>query len=159
MIFALTGCAYFTHKTPIAKLAEKYTVITATLVAPAELRNGNSRLIIYFRAKEDGVTSSPVLMCLAANSSNKDVLVNVREYLYDSYTEGRVIYIYGKPIHGSWQEYLVGMHCYIKAIGFYVAATDSYSYLATEYGDGAFDNFSWLEFMKKLGAAAAKKAL
>ena len=138
VIFTLTGCSYFTPKTPIAKIAEKYTIITGVLVAPAELKNGKGRLIIYFNeqpepseednrrtmrdANEDVVTDTEgnevptpdvprvskknILMCIASNSSNKDVLVNVREYLNDSKAQGKTIFIYGKSVHGSWQEYL-----------------------------------------------------
>lgn len=191
VIFSLTGCSYFTPKTPIAKIAEKYTIITGVLVAPAELKNGKGRLIIYFNeqpepseednrrtmrdANEDVVTDTEgnevptpdvprvskknILMCIASNSSNKDVLVNVREYLNDSKAQGKTIFIYGKSVHGSWQEYLSGVHCYITAIGFYVPTTGGYTYVMTEFGDGVWDNFSWTEFLKKVGSKAVDKAL
>ena len=187
----LSGCAYFTPKTPIAKVAEKYTVVTGVLVAPAELKNGNHRLIVYFNEQpeasvedkskimrdanqeivtdtEGKVVPTPdvpkaakknVLMCIASNESNKQVLVNVREYLNDSKAQGKTIFIYGKPINGAWQEYLSGVHCYITAIGFYVPTTGGYTYVMTEYGDGVWDTFSWTEFLKKIGSAAVDKAL
>lgn len=191
MIFAMTGCAFFTPKTPIAKVAEKYTVVTGVLVAPAELKNGNHRLIVYFNEQaetaeddkskimrdangeivvdtEGKVVKTPetppaskknVLMCVASNDSNKEVLVNVREYLNDPKAQGKTIFIYGKTLNGAWQEYLSGVHCSITAIGFYVPTTGGYTYVTTEYGDGAFDNFSWTEFMKKLGSKAIDSAL
>ena len=191
LTFWLSGCAYFAPKTPIAKVAEKYTVVTGVLVAPAELKNGNHRLIVYFNeqpeaseedkskimrdANEEIVTDTEgkvvptpdvpraskknVLMCIASNDSNKQVLVNVREYLNDPKAQGKTIFIYGKPIEGAWQEYLSGVSCYITAIGFYVPTTGGYTYVLTEFGDGAFDNFSWAEFIKKIGAKAIDKAL
>lgn len=189
--WALNGCAYFIPKTPIAKMAEKYTVITGVLVAPAELKNGNHRLIVYFNeqpemseedtskimrdANEEVVVDTEgkivpvpnvpraskknILMCVASNDSNKEVLVNVREYLNDPKAQGKTMFIYGSPITGAWQEFLSGVHCTIKAVGFYVPATGGYTYVMTEYGDGAFDNFSWTEFIKKVGSAAADKVL
>lgn len=191
MVFAMNGCAYFAPQTPIAKVASKYTVVTGVLVAPAELKNGNHRLMIYFNeqaepseedkgkvmrdANEDIVTDTEgqvvpvpdvpkaakknVLMCIASNDSNKQVLVNVREYLNDPKAQGKTIFIYGKTVDGAWQEYLSGVNCYITAIGFYVPTTGGYTYVLTEYGDGAFDNFSWTEFIKKVGAKAIDKAL
>ena len=191
LTFWLSGCAFFTPKTPIAKVAEKYTVVTGVLVAPAELKNGNHRLIVYFNEQaettdedkskimrdangeivvdtEGKVVRTPetpsaakknVLMCVASNESNKEVLVNVREYLNDPKAQGKTIFIYGKTVNGAWQEYLSGVYCYITAIGFYVPTTGGYTYVTTEYGDGAFDNFSWTEFVKKIGSKAVDKAL
>lgn len=191
MIFAMTGCAFFTPKTPIAKVAEKYTVVTGVLVAPAELKNGNHRLIVYFNEQaevsseeqskimrdangeivvdtEGKVVRTPetpsaakknVLMCVASNESNKEVLVNVREYLNDPKAQGKTIFIYGKTVNGAWQEYLSGVYCSITAIGFYVPTTGGYTYVMTEFGDGVWDNFSWTEFLKKIGSAAVDKAI
>lgn len=190
-IILLSGCTMFTPKTPIAKVAEKYTVVTGVLVAPAELKNGNHRLIVYFNeqaetpeedkskimrdANEEIVTDTEgkvvkvpdvpsaakknVLMCIASNDSNKDVLVNVREYLNDPKAQGKTIFIYGKPINGAWQEYLSGVHCYITAIGFYIPTTGGYTYVMTEFGDGMWDSFSWTEFLKKVGSKAVDTAL
>lgn len=189
----LTGCASFIPKTPIAKMAEKYTVITGVLIAPVELKNGNHRMIVYFNQQaevtkenlrrpkiledangeaaldtEGRVVPAPetpktanknILMCVAQNDSKKEVLVNVREYLNDPKAQGRTIFIYGKLIDGSWQEYLSGVHCYITSIGFYVPTTGTYTYVMTAYGDGVWDNFSWTEFLKKIGSAAVDKAL
>ena len=191
LIFAMTGCSWFTPKTPIAKVAEKYTIVTGVLVAPAELKNGNHRLIVYFNeqpevSEEDNskimrdangeivvdtegkVVRTPetpsaakknVLMCVASNESNKEVLVNVREYLNDPKAQGKTIFIYGKTVNGAWQEYLSGVHCSITAIGFYVPTTGGYTYVMTEFGDGVWDNFSWTEFLKKIGSAAVDKAI
>ena len=191
LIFAMTGCSWFTPKTPIAKVAEKYTVVTGVLVAPAELKNGNHRLIVYFNEQpevseedkskimrdangeivvdtEGKVVRTPetpsaakknVLMCVASNESNKEVLVNVREYLNDPKAQGKTIFIYGKTVNGAWQEYLSGVHCSITAIGFYVPTTGGYTYVMTEFGDGVWDNFSWTEFLKKIGSAAVDKAI
>lgn len=191
LIFAMTGCSWFTPKTPIAKVAEKYTIVTGVLVAPAELKNGNHRLIVYFNEQpevseedkskimrdangeivvdtEGKVVRTPetpsaakknVLMCVASNESNKEVLVNVREYLNDPKAQGKTIFIYGKTVNGAWQEYLSGVHCSITAIGFYVPTTGGYTYVMTEFGDGVWDNFSWTEFLKKIGSAAVDKAI
>ena len=187
---ATISCTALTPKTPVAKLAEKYMVTTGVLVAPAELKNGKHRLVVYFNEQAEAIdeehsdllrdangemakdldgsivlapkvpmaAKKNVLMCIASNDSNSQVLVNLREYLNDPKAQGKTIFIYGKPITGAWQEYLGGVYCYITAIGFYVPATGSYTYVMTEYGDGVFDNFSWTEFLKKLGSAAAKKA-
>jgi len=187
----LTGCALMTPKTPIAKLAEKYTVITGVLVAPVTLQNGQHRMIVYFNQQaepteedkskilrdangeiavdtEGKVVPTPdtpkaanknVLMCVAQNDNNKQVLANVREYLNDPKAQGKTIFIYGKQISGTWQEYLSGVHCYITAIGFYVPTTGGYTYVMTEFGDGAWDSFSWTEFLKKIGSKAISKAI
>lgn len=187
----ISGCAYFAPKTPIAKVAEKYTVITGVLVAPAELKNSNHRLIVYFNQQaevtekddskimrdangeivvdtEGKVVRAPetpkaadknVLMCVASNESNKQVLVNVREYLNDPKAQGKTIFIYGTPVNGAWQEYLSGVYCNITAIGFYVPTTGGYTYVMTEFGDGVWDNFSWTEFLKKVGSKAVDKAI
>jgi hypothetical protein len=189
--WALNGCTMFAPKTPIAKMATEYTVITGVLVAPVELKNGNHRMIIYFNeapeelpevkdkimrdangeiaTDTDGkVVKTPetpsaakknVLMCVAANDSNKEVLVNLREYLNDPKAQGKTIFIYGTPINGAWNEYLSGVHCSIKAIGFFIPTTGAYTYILTAYGDGVWDNFSWTEFLKKVGSAAVDKAL
>lgn len=189
--YVFTGCTLFTPKTPIAKVAEKYTVVTGVLVAPAELKNGNHRLIIYFNEQpepskeeqskimrdangevvvdtEGKVVRAPdapsaskknVLMCVASNESNKQVLINVREYLNDPKAQGKTIFIYGKPVAGAWQEYLSGVYCSITAIGFYVPTTGGYTYVMTEFGDGVWDNFSWTEFLKKIGSKAVDKAI
>src|SRR3972149_3296417 len=53
MIFALSGVSYSPPQTPIAKVASKYTVITGVLVAPAELKNSNHRLIVYFNEQAE----------------------------------------------------------------------------------------------------------
>lgn len=186
----LTGCSTFTPKTPIAKVAEKYTVITGVLIAPVELKNGQHRLILYFNEQKEPVgyksgilrdanggvatdtegkvvpapetprvAEKNVLMCVTENLNNKRVLINLREYLNDAEAQGKTIFIYGKTITGSWQEYLSGVHCYVSAIGFYVPATGTYTYVMTEYGDGVWDNFSWAEFLKKIGSKAIDKAL
>ena len=105
-------------------------------------------------------TKKDIKMCIASNENNKEVLVNVREYLNDPKAQGKTIFIYGKEIAGGqWQEYLSGVHCYITAIGFYVPTTGNYTYVMTEYGDGVWDNFSWVEFLKQIGSAAVKKAI
>jgi hypothetical protein len=191
MVLAMNGCAYFAPQTPIAKMAQKYTVITGVLVAPVELKNGNHRMIIYFNeapeekpedkdkimrdvngeiaTDTDGkvvkapetpkAASKNVLMCVAANETHKEVLINLREYLNDPKAQGKTIFIYGTPITGAWQEYLSGVHCSITAVGFYIPTTGTYTYVMTEYGDGVWDNFSWTEFLKKVGSAAVDKAL
>lgn len=190
-VLLLTGCLFLSPKTPIAKMAEKYTVITGVLVAPAELKNGQKRLIIYFNEQpettekdqstvmkdangdaavdtEGKIVPAPttpkvadknVLMCVAENTENKQVLINLRAYLNDSKAQGKTIFIYGTPVEGSWQEYISGVYCSITAIGFYVPTTGNYTYVLTEYGNGVFDNFSWTEFIKKLGTKAIEKAI
>ena len=185
------GCTIFSPKTPIAKMAEKYTVITGVLVAPAELKNGQKRLIVYFNEQAEPtpedkskimrdangdiatdtqgkvvpapetpkVADKNVLMCVAENQENKQVLINLRAYLNDPKAAGKTIFIYGTPVEGSWQEYISGVYCSITAIGFYVPTTGNYTYVLTEYGNGVFDNFSWTEFIKKLGSKAIDKAI
>lgn len=193
MIFAMAGCALIYPKNRVATMAEKYTVITGVLVAPAELKNGQQRLIVYFNEqKEDAsvedkskimrdangeivvdtdgkvvrapetpkVADKNVLMCVTENAQNKRVLINLRAYLNDPKAQGKTIFIYGTLLpDGNWKEYLSGVHCTITAIGFYVPTTGSYTYVMTEFGNGVWDNFSWTEFLKKIGSKAIDKAI
>lgn len=187
---ALSGCTLFNPKTPVAKIAEDYTVITGVLAAPAELKNGQQRLIIYFNQEVDTEPREPivrdgegdvvtdtegqlvpapktpkvvdknVLMCVAENQSNKRVLINIREYLNDPKAQGKTLFIYGKLLQdGQWKEFLSGVHCNVIAVGFYVPTTGNYTYVLTGFGDGVWDNFSWTEFLKKIGSKAVDKAL
>lgn len=189
--FLLSGCALFAPKTPVAKMAESYTVITGVLAAPVELKNGQQRLIVYFNEEKDApadreflmrdgagdvvvdmegkavpapktpkVVDKNVLMCIAENESNKRVLINIREYLNDPKAQGKTLFIYGTLLpEGQWKEYLSGVYCNIVAIGFYVPTTGSYTYVLTGFGDGVWDNFSWTEFLKKIGSKAVDKAI
>lgn len=187
-----SGCSMFKPKTPVAKMAEKYTVITGVLVAPVELKNGQQRLIVYFNQVQDpppedkeavlrdgngeividmegkvvkapktpNVADKNVLMCVAENQSNKRVLINLREYLNDPKAQGKTLFIYGTLLpDGQWKEYLSGVHCNVLAVGFYVPTTGNYTYILTGFGDGVWDNFSWTEFLKKIGSKAVDKAL
>lgn len=187
-----SGCAFFHPKAPVAKMAEKYTVITGVLAAPAELKNAQKRLIVYFNEEKDAppeprepivrdgngdivtdmegkvipapkpskIVDKDVKMCVAENDSNKRVLINIREYLNDPKAQGKTLFIYGTLLaDGQWKEYLSGVHCNIIAIGFYVPTTGNYTYILTGFGDGVWDNFSWTEFMKKLGSKALDKAI
>ena len=189
----MTGCALIYPKNRVATMAEKYTVITGVLVAPAELKNGQQRLIVYFNEQKedesvddkskimrdangeivvdtDGkvvrapetpkVADKNVLMCVTENAQNKRVLINLRAYLNDAKAQGKTIFIYGTLLpDGNWKEYLSGVHCTITAIGFYVPTTGSYTYVMTEFGNGVWDNFSWTEFLKKIGSKAIDKAI
>lgn len=192
MIFAMTGCSYFAPKNRVASMAEKYSVITGVLVAPAELKNGQQRLVVYFNEQKDEkpddkskimrdangeivvdtdgkvvkapetpkVADKNVLMCVTENAQNKRVLINLRAYLNDPKAQGKTIFIYGTLLpDGNWKEYLSGVHCTITAIGFYVPTTGSYTYVMTEFGNGVWDNFSWTEFLKKVGSKAIDKAI
>jgi hypothetical protein len=191
MVLAMSGCAFFRPQTPIARIAEKYHVITGVLVAPVELKNGNHRMIMYFNETPEAkveskdnimrdangeiatdtegkvvkapetpkAASKSVLMCVATNDQNKEVLVNLQAYLNDPKAQGTLIFIYGQLVDGSWQEYLSGVHCTVNVIGFYVPTTGGWTYVMTEYGDGMWDNFSWTEFIKTIGAQAIKKAI
>lgn len=191
-MFLSSGCSLFVPKAPVAKMAEKYTVITGVMAAPAELKNAQKRLIIYFNQVQEpppeekefllrdgngdivvdtegkpvkaprtpSVVDKNVLMCVAENDSNKRVLINLREYLNDAKAQGKTLFIYGTLLpDGQWKEYLSGVHCNIIAIGFYVPTTGNYTYMLTEFGDGVWDNFSWTEFLKKIGSKAIDKAI
>ena len=190
-VILFTGCALLPPKNRVATMAEEYSVITGVLVAPAELKNGQQRLIVYFNEQTEkveektevmrdangevvtdtdgevvaapntpNVADKNVLMCVTENAQNKRVLINLRAYLNDPKAQGKTIFIYGTLLpEGNWKEYLSGVHCTITAIGFYVPTTGSYTYVMTEFGNGVWDNFSWTEFIKKIGSKAIDKAI
>ena len=77
-VFCFSGCAWFTPKNKVASMAEKYTVITGVLVAPAELKNGQQRLIVYFNEQKETIEDKSKIM----RDANGEIVVD---------TDGKVV--------------------------------------------------------------------
>lgn len=170
------GCATFSGKTTVAKLAEQHTTITGTLVAPPNLMNGNKRLAIYLQEQpepapkdpllKDGngatitdndgsvmlapkvpaVVSKEVILCITENEQNKQVLINIAAYLSDSKSQDKPIVLYGRRLDSPWHEYISGVNCTFDAIGLYVPANGQYVIIQSVFGDGMFDQMDWKDF-------------
>ena len=129
------------------------------------MRDGNGDIttdtdgVVVVAPKPEKEVAKEVLTCVAENEQNKQVLINVRTYLNDPKAAGKVIYIYGRKIDGPWNEYTSGMNFYIEAVGLYVPASAQYVVITTGFGDGMFDQVSWISFMKQVGMTAIKSAL
>lgn len=172
----------------VVKLAQKYTIITGVTAAPPKLMNGNKRLLVFLAEepnpdkpepimqnadgsaatdtnaqvivvpKIDKQATKEVIMCIAENTDNKQVLVNIQDYLTDTKAQGKPIIIYGRRLDSAWNEYITGIGCYINAISFYVPETGTYAIVATDYGDGILDTMDWKSFMVMVAKTAIKFA-
>jgi hypothetical protein len=172
----LSACAMFGSKETVAKLAEQHTTITGTLVAAPTLMNSNKRLALYLQEQpepapkdplmKDGngdTTTTPdgtvvlapkvpsalnkeVILCITENEQNKQVLINIAEYLNDPKAQGKPVFLYGRRLDSAWHEYVSGVNCTFDAIGLYVPANGQYVVIQSIFGDGLFDQTDWKEF-------------
>jgi hypothetical protein len=175
-LLGLSGCAMFGSKQTVAKLAEQHTTITGTLVAAPTLMNSNKRLALYLQEQpepepkdvlmKDGngdTTTTPdgtvvlapkvpsavgkeIILCITENEQNKQVLINIAEYLKDPKAQGKPVFLYGRRLDSAWHEYVSGVNCTFDAIGLYVPANGQYVVIQSIFGDGLFDQTDWTAF-------------
>lgn len=108
--------------------------------------------------KPNTAVAKEVLLCVAENTDNKQVLINIAEYLKDPKAANKPVFLYGRRIDSAWKEFVTGINCYVNAVGVYVPSTGQYAVITTEYGDGMFDSVDWKSFLVTVGKTAIKFA-
>lgn len=101
---------------------------------------------VVLAPKVPSAVSKEVILCITENEQNKQVLVNIAEYLKDSKAQGKPVFLYGRRLDSAWHEYVSGVNCTFDAIGLYVPESGQYVVIQSIFGDGLFDQTDWTAF-------------
>ncbi len=101
---------------------------------------------VVLAPKVPSVVSKEVILCITENEQNKQVLINIAEYLKDPKAQGKPVFLYGRRIDSAWHEYVSGVNCTFDAIGLYVPESGQYVVIQSIFGDGLFDQTDWTAF-------------
>lgn len=101
---------------------------------------------IVLAPKVPSVVSKEIVLCITENEQNKQVLINIAEYLKDPKAANKPVFLYGRRLDSAWHEYVSGVNCTFDAIGLYVPDSGQYVVIQSIFGDGLFDQTDWTAF-------------
>ena len=136
---------------------DDFVTINGVLSSQPEL--DRDKLILYVLPTIDGAFKGEVVVCVAFNDENKNLLKKLNDKLVGNEKE---LVIFGSNIEGSWQEYMDGIDVNVYAISFYNLNAQKYQTIITGYGGRFRDvvkSMSWNQFLIEVGKKAAKAAL